>query len=246
VIIVSALTYVSHPNGYEIYIKDEIDFEQQDSGAIEIIIAHLIDYLQKNFPKFNQSTGSLGTDVRFTYGYPQDESVEIMLPAIAVSTRDDEHYQDSMGYIQYYNEETGDIAHGVQVRTTIEFDIWANSTREKAFIQGVLINMIHSGMVNNLLRFRGIQVAEFVRSIPRGYDQTDRVLQFHTHQIGSDEIFRQVMEFDFIFDHRLIWDFETPEGDLPYAIKQIIMGVNDTILTTSENRTRQATKLFIS
>lgn len=245
-IIVSALTYVSHPNGYEIYIKDEINFKKQDSGAIEIIIAHLIDYLQKNYPKFNQSENSTGSEVMFTYGYPQDSSVEINLPAIAVSTRDDEHYMDSMGYIQYYNEETGDISHGIQMRTTIEFDIWANSTREKAYIQGILIDMIHSGMANNLLRFRGIQVAEFVRSIPRGYDQTDRVLQFHTHQIGSDEIFRQVMEFDFIFDHRLIWDFETPEGGLAYAIKQIVTDVNGAIFTSNEGRTRQAIKIFIS
>ncbi len=241
----SALTYISHPNGYEIYLKDEINFEEQDSGLTELIIAHLIDYLQDEFPKFMQSVGSLGTEVMFTYGYPQDVSVEIMLPAIAISTRDDEHYQDSMGYIQYYNKDTGDIAHGIQVRTTIEFDIWANSTREKAFIQGILVNMIHAGMVNNLLRFRGIQVAEFVRSIPRGYDQTDRVLQFHTHQIGSDEIFRQVMEFDFIFDHRLIWDFPSP-NELVHAIKQIITDVNGAILTSNESRARQATKIFIS
>ncbi len=242
---VSALTYISHPNGYEIYIKDDVNFERTDSAPIELIIAHLIDYLQTYYPKFNQSTSSGGTEVMFTYGYPQDSSIEINLPAIAISTRDDEHFQDSMGYIQYYNEDTGDIVKGIRMRTTIEFDIWANNPREKAFIQGILINMIHAGIVNNLLRFRGVQVAEFVRSIPRGYDQTDRVLQFHTHQIGSDEIFRQVMEFDFIFDHRLIWDFETP-NELIYAIKQIITDVNGAILTSNESRSRLASKVFIS
>jgi len=242
---VSALTYISHPNGYEIYLKDDIQSEQQDSGAIELIIAHLIDYLQSSFPKFKQSTNSGGTEVTFTYGYPQDKSMEINLPAVAISTRDDEHYQDSMGYIQYYDNKTGDIVYGIRASPTIEFDIWSNNPREKAFIQGILLNMLHAGIVNGELRFRGIQTCEFVRSIPRGYDQTDRVLQFHTHQIGSDEIFRQVMEFDFIFDHRLIWDFETP-NELVYAIKQIITNVDGAILTSTENRSRQSTMVLIS
>lgn len=241
----SALTYIAHPNGYQIYLRDDIQFEGQDSGAIELIIAHLIDYLQTQFPKFNQSSDSSGTEVTFTYGYPNDSSIEFNLPAVAISTRDDEHFQDSMGYIQYFNKETGDTAYGLRVKATIEFDIWARNMREKAFIQGILVNMLHSGMVNNLLRFRGIQTCEFVRSIPRGYDQTDRVLQFHTHQIGSDEIFRQVMEFDFIFDHRLIWDFPSP-NELIYAIKQIVMNVDGAILTSYENRARQASKVFIS
>lgn len=241
----SALTYISHPNGYEIYLKDDIDQEANDSGAIELIIAHLIDYLTTEFPKFNQSSLSTGTIATFTYDYPQDISLEEALPVVAISTRDDEHYQDSMGYIQYYNQDTGEIVYGVQIRTTIQFDIWARSPREKAFIQGVLINMIHAGIVNYNLRHRGVQVAEFVRSIPRGYDQTDRVLQFHTHQIGSDEIFRQVMEFDFIFDHRLIWDFPSP-NELIYAIKQIITDINGAIFTSYESRSRQATKVLIS
>jgi len=244
VIIVSALTYISHPTGYEIYLKDNIPYQTKDSGAIELIIAHLIDYLSNEFPNFKQSVKG-GTEVMFSYGYPQDSSMEINLPIVAVSTRDDEHYQDSMGYIQYYNEETGDIAYGVQVRTTIEFDIWGRSPREKAFIQGILLNMLHVGMINYKLRHRGIQVIEFVRSIPRGYDQTDRVLQFHTHQIGSDEIFRQVMEFDLIFDHRLIWDFPSP-NELVYAIKQIIVDVNGAIYTSTESRARQASKVLIS
>jgi len=242
---VSALTYISHPNGYEIYLKDNIPNQTEDSGAIELIIAHLIDYLQSEFPKFKMSSTSSGTDVSFTFDYPQDKSLEIMLPVIAISTRDDEHYQDSMGYIQHYNKETGDISYGIQIKTTIQFDIWSRNPREKAFIQGVLLNMLHAGMVNFNLRHRGVQVIEFVRSIPRGYDQTDRVLQFHTHQIGSDEIFRQVMEFDFIYDHRLIWDFTTP-NELVYAIKQIITDINGAILTSIESRSRQASKVLIS
>jgi len=243
--IVSSLTYITHPNGYQIYLKDNIDFEAHDGGAMELIIAHIIDYLSTNFPLIKQSANSVGTDVMFTYGYPQDSSIEINLPAIAISTRQDEHYQDSMGYVQYYNKDTGEIVKGLQVMATIEFDIWARDQREKAFIQGVLINMLHAGMVNNNLRFRGIQVIEFDTSIPRGYDQTDRVLQFHTHQIGSDEIYRQVMYFDFTFDHRLIWDFESP-SELVYAIKQIITDINGAILTSNENRTRQAMKIYIS
>lgn len=244
-ITVSALTYISHPNGYEIYLRDNISFEPHNGGAIELLISHLIDYLQTNFPKIKQSASSLGTDVTFTYAYPQDSSMEINLPTIAISTRQDEHYQDSMGYIQFYNKETGEIVKGIQMVATIEFDIWARDQREKAFIQGVLTNMLHAGMVNNALRFRGIQVIEFDTSIPRGYDQTDRVLQFHTHQIGSDEIFRQVMYFEFTFDHRLIWDFESP-SELVYAIKQIITNVNGAILTSNENRARQAMKIYIS
>ena len=240
-----SFTYTSHPNGYQIYLRDDINFELSDSGAIELIISHLIDYLQDEFPKFKQSEGSSGSQITFTYGYPQDSNIEINLPAIAVGTRDDEHFQDSMGYIQYVNEETGDVAYGIRVRATIEFDIWARSQRQKAFIQGILINMIHAGIVNNNLRLRGIQTAEFVRSIPRGYDQTDRVLQFHTHQIGSDEIFRQVMEFDFEFDHRLVWEFPTT-NPLIYAIKQIIVDVNGAILTFNESRARQGTKVLIS
>ena len=244
-IIVSALTYISHPNGYEIYLKDNIANERNDGGAIQLIIAHLIDYLTNEFPKFEQSINSSGTDVSFSYDYPQDSSIEINLPIIAISTRDDEHYQDSMGYIQYYNEDTGEIVYGLQIRTAIQFDIWARSPREKAFVEGILINMLHAGMVNYNLRHRGVQVIEFVRSIPRGYDQTDRVLQFHTHQIGSDEIFRQVMEFDFTYDHRLIWDFQSP-NELIYAIKQIITDINGAILTSYESRSRQASKVFIS
>jgi len=242
---VSALTYISHPNGWEIYLKDNIANEEHDSGAIELIIAHLIDYLTTEFPKFRQSSTSTGTDVTFLFDYSQDSSLEANLPLIAISTRDDEHYQDSMGYIQYYDENSGDISYGIQVKTTIQFDIWAKDPRQKAFIQGILLNMLHAGMVNNRLRQRGIQVIEFVRSIPRGYDQTDRVLQFHTHQIGSDEVFRQVMEFDFIYDHRLIWDFESP-NELIYAIKQIIVDINGAITTSYESRVKQASKVLIS
>lgn len=240
----SNLTYISHPTGYEIYIKNIIQNEEQKSGAIELVIAHLIDYLTQEFPNFKQSSTG-GTHVTFTYSYPQDVSLEYLLPVVALSTRDDEHYQDSMGYIQYYNKYTGDVAYGVQIRTTIEFDIWARSPREKAFIQGILLNMLHAGFVNNKLRFRGLQSCEFVRSIPRGYDQTDRVLQFHTHQIGSDEIFRQIMEFDFIYDSRLIWDFANP-GGLVYAIRHIITDIGDDQFNIRDNVAIQSTKILIS
>jgi len=248
IVVTSNLFYITNPTGYAIYLQDNIEFAERNSGGVELLIAHLIDYLNTYFPKFKQTAGSTGTSVTFTFGYPQDSTIEINLPIIAISSRDDEHFIDSAGYIQAdVLADDGDIVYGVQYKPTLEIDIWARDTREKAFIQGILINMLHAGIANGLLRQRGIQVIEFTRSIPRGYDQADRVLQFHTHQIGSDEIFRQVLEFDFTFDHRLIWDFTDPNSStVAYAIRQIIMGVNEETQNLYSNVKGQSTIVYIA
>jgi len=212
--------YEYNPSTHNIYIQDNVNNIQWNAGSSELLIAHLINYLRDNFPLFKFSPTSSGTQLNFSYTFPDDVNLEVQAPVVLLQVKSDDHYQDSMGYVQGIN--SGEFLYGYRNNPIIEFDVWATSEREKRYIEGMLPNLLHGGIVNRELRYRGVQAVEFVRSVPRGYDQTDRVLQFHTHIVGSDELFRQLMEFSFTYDHRIAWASNNPQSKV-YAIRQIVV-----------------------
>jgi len=215
--------YQSDPATHNIYLQDNVDNIQWNAGSQELLIAHLINYLREEFPLYKFSPTSSGTQINFSYMFPDDANLEVQAPVVLLQIKSDDHYQDSMGYVQ--GENNGEFLYGYRNNPLVEFDIWATSEREKRFIQGLLFNLLHGGIVNRQLRYRGIQAVEFRRSVPRGYDQTDRVLQFHTHIVGSDEIYRQLVEMNFTFDHRVGWASNSPhnpQGKV-YAIREVKM-----------------------
>ena len=148
----SSLFYTTDPREYNIYLKDNVFFEVQNNAPVDLLVAHIIDYLNLEFPRYKMTTGSSGSQVTFVYGYPEDKNIKFRLPAIAIETRDEDHYQDSMGYIQYYNEDTGDWARGVNMKVTLQFDVWAENTMERQYIQDILLNALHGGIIDLSLR----------------------------------------------------------------------------------------------
>jgi len=213
--------YVADPDTQNIYLQDNVDNVQWNAGSQELIIAHLINYLRNEFPLFKFSPTSSGTQINFSYMFPDDINIEVQAPVVLLQVKSDDHYQDSMGYVHGVAGD-GKVLYGYRNNPLIEFDVWATSEREKRFIQGMLFNALHGGIINHTLRHRGIQTVEFVRSVPRGYDQTDRVLQFHTHIVGSDEIYRQLVEMTFTYDHRVVFPTNDPQSEV-YAIRQVSM-----------------------
>lgn len=197
--------YLSEPSSQNrTYLHDLINNLPRNTGMIDVVIAQLVNLLREEFQDFEASyPEGDGTTTEFYFRFP-NKNMEVNLPGIFLSSRDSKNYMDSMGFIQSYNKNTGEIIHGMRGEPIIEFDIWARNDREKGIIEGILINFLNSKIVDDTLLFLGIQNIRYVRSTPRGYDQTDRVLQFHTHQIGSDDVFRQVSEFQIDFDHQLV------------------------------------------
>ena len=233
-------TYTSNKSSYGIYIKDDIDGVARDTGYTDLVIAHLVTYLRDNFPLFAASSNSAGTTTSFFSSFPEDKNLEVTLPAIVMDVRSDDYIADSIGFVQHFVQETGEIIYGLESNIVLELDIWANNQREKKVLQGLLINQFHAGMITQELRRRGIRNIKFIRSVPRGYDQTDRVLQFHTHQLKSDDIFRQVMEFEIQFDHQIVIAFAEN-----YLISQVIFseesGDTPAVISFVNNNTFQLT-----
>ena len=239
----SSLIYASEPATLNTYIVDTVDDTVRNAGSYDMLVVHLIDFLRTNFPKFKQSSTSSGTSIDFHYTYPEDRSMEWTVPAVFIDIKDDYHEIDSIGYVQA--EVDGENIYVFRVIANVEFDIWANSSRQKKIIAGVLYNLLHSGIIDFTLRRKGIQFIKYRRSVPRGYDQTDRVLQFHTHQLGSDEIYRDVVEIDIGFDHRIVWLANDPQGTI-YSIKNINLDIDGEDWSLVDNLARQEVTLDIA
>lgn len=235
------MSFQSNIEVYQNYPRDDINADPLNSGDVNLVVEQLLDYLETHFPTYNLSSGSAGTAINFMYGYPEDQTLEIKIPVVVIDVRDDDNFVDSMGYLQYYNEDTGTFVRGIRYSSVIELDIWARNPREKKFIEGLLINYLHAGIASQDLIYRGIHELNFVRSIPRGFDETDRVLQFHTHILGNIPVFRQVMEFNVQFESQLVFPSGLdPEENAPPVIQVVDENVDlDETMNYFENVVKQ-------
>jgi len=165
-----------------------------DGGAIDTLMSNIIYYLQNEFGLIEYSTEA-GEEVNFYTYFPFEDTV---LPSVVLeptNTKLDINWVGGVGFVQ-----EGLPKHTLRGEVDITFDVLARSEREKYSISGTLLNVLFRGLFDAKLSRSGIKHIKFKRSINRGFDQADRVLQFHSHGISSDLLFRELVTFTFIFD----------------------------------------------
>lgn len=174
------------------YIKD---YTKGDGGPIDSLMTNILFYLQNNFETIQFSDAHAGSIVNF-YAYFPFEKLE--LPSVILEPTTIEMNINWVGGIGFQQE--GEGRNTLRAEVDVTFDVMARTEREKYSISGTLANVLYRGLFNNVLSKAGIKHIAFKRSVSRGFDQADRVLQFHSHAIASDLIFRELVTFTFVFD----------------------------------------------
>lgn len=174
------------------YIKD---YTKGDGGPIDTLMTNILFYLQNNFKTIQFSDAAAGSTVNFYAYFPFQD---LDLPSVILEPTTIELNINWVGGIGFQQEGKG--RNTLRGEVDITFDIMARTEREKYSISGTLANVLYRGLFNNVLSKVGIKHMSFQRSVSRGFDQADRVLQFHSHSITSDLIFRELVTFQFVFD----------------------------------------------
>ena len=201
------------------YIKD---VQSGDGGMVDTLLSIIMKYLNNNLAKFKQSNTSSGTSVTLFQYVPQ---ANVDIPSVVLEATNVSTNINWIGGI--YRQEEGKNLNTLRGEIEVTFDVFARNSREKNSISGWVSNALYRGLFDMELRKNGIRHIEFIRSVDRGYDQADRVLQFHTHSPSSEMIFRQLMTFKFIFDW-IITPRSDDGWDTTYYIKTIGMDINNT------------------
>lgn len=115
------------------------------------------------------------------------------LPAVAVY--EETHISQPVGIGGYIGGNGNKRAE--QYRVGITFDIWARDTREREVIAGILSRFIFEHKWGGLPSIGIIDIMD-KGTRTRGFDLTDRILQFHSHQLTN--IFRRLMSFDALME----------------------------------------------
>jgi len=165
-----------------------------DGGPIDTLMTNVLYYLQQDFGDIQYSTAS-GETINFYSYFPSED---LVLPSVVLEPTNGKLSIVWVGGIGFAQE--GVPKFTLRGEVDITFDVMARSEREKYSISGTLTNVLYRGLFNANLSKMGIKDIKFKRSINRGFDQADRVLQFHSHGISSDLIFRDLVTFTFIFD----------------------------------------------
>jgi len=174
------------------YIKD---YTKGDGGPIDSLMTNILYYLQNNFKTIQFSDAAAGSTVNFYAYFPFEK---LVLPSVILEPTDIEMNINWVGGIGFQQE--GEGRNTLRAEVDVTFDVMARNEREKYSISGTLANVLYRGLFNNILSKVGIKHITFKRSVSRGFDQADRVLQFHSHAITSDLIFRELVTFTFTFD----------------------------------------------
>ena len=211
------------------YIKDVQD---GDGGMIDTLISILMNYLNNNMAKFKQSATSTGATVTLFQSFPFDD---FTIPSVVVEATNVRTDVNWVGGI--YCEEEGKNLNTVRGEVEVTFDMFGRNSREKNSISGWVTNTLYRGLWDMELRKNGIRHMEFIRSVDRGYDQADRVLQFHTHSPSSEIIFRQLVTYRFIFD----WVI-TPRSDEGWSTPNYIKTIG---VDTNEEGEQEYTQLVV-
>ena len=193
-----------------------------DGGAIDTLMSNVLYYLQNEFGLIEYSTEA-GESVNFYSYFPFEDTV---LPSVVLeptNSKIDINWVGGVGFVQ-----EGLPKHTVRGEVDITFDVMARNEREKYSISGTLLNVLFRGMFDAKLSKSGIKHIKFKRSINRGFDQADRVLQFHSHGISSDLLFRELVTFTFIFDWIITYPTETYNDNF---INEIDTSTDETTLT---------------
>jgi len=174
------------------YIRD---IQGGDGGPIDTLLATITVYINENLAKFKQSEASTGTSVTVFQYFPQQG---FDIPSIVLEAT---NVQNDINWIgSVYTTEEDKKVRTIRANIDVTFDVFGRNTREKNAMSGWLQNALFRGLYDGELTKHGIRHIEFVRSVDRGYDQADRVLQFHTHSVSADIIFRQLVTYRFVFD----------------------------------------------
>jgi len=129
------------------------------------------------FPAYRARSDELGRYWKLTG--------EVSFPAVGIDI------------INQYREEAGvGMIVGLDIKATrhvleIEFDIWGRSNKERASVKG-RIQSLFEKLRFNLMDRGFIDISE-VRSKPMGYDETDRIMQFHSTQLNEMLRYKLVM-----------------------------------------------------
>jgi len=174
------------------YIKD---YTKGDGGVIDTLVTNITYYLQNAFKTIQFSDAAAGSDVNF-YAYFPFQNLD--LPAVVLEPTNIKLDINWVGGIGF--QEAGKEKYTLRGEVDVTFDVMARNEREKYSISGSLANVLYRGIFNNDFSKMGVRHMSFQKSINRGFDQADRVLQFHSHILSQDLIFRELVTFKFVFD----------------------------------------------
>ena len=166
-----------------------------DGGIIDNLLSSILKYLKNNVKSFSLSDGNY-TDIEFVLYFPYDKFES--LPMVAIDVTNSKIKPSFIGGITYVDDLNTPIP---TVRGDVEvvFDVIARNSRQKEAIVGVISNALYRGLYDGSLTKYGILNIFFNRSINRGMEQADKVLQFHTHQLITDTVFRHILDYTFSF-----------------------------------------------
>lgn len=154
------------------------------------VIIRLVDHLTKNLEGIK-----FGGDLAMGRIIMEDGNEAILtalnadqLPAVAVYEETSEYMRVGIGQ---YIDEKGRLR-AIRFKSSIVFDIWATNSYQREFTSSVLTNYFFSDDFD----MRKIGFIDFREDSTRfrGFDLTDRILQFHSHQITN--IIRRLLYYN--------------------------------------------------
>jgi len=172
-----------------------IDTMKGDGGPIDTLLGYILSYLQENFAGFSLSDGNQ-TSVKFVLYFTYDKFDT--LPMVAIDVVSSDMQPMFIGAVSHVDD-TNTPLRTMAGKVYVIFDVIARNSREKDAIVGFLSNVLYRGLYDGTLREKGILNVEFIRSVNRGMEQSDKVLYLHSHQLISDTIFRHLVEYRFDF-----------------------------------------------
>lgn len=113
-------------------------------------------------------------------------------------------------------------SHGIKraqmIDATLTFDVWARDSKERERASGIISGYIFDKLLDKI-RALGFLQFQDQSTRSRGFDLTDRILQFHSHQLTN--VWRRLIDFDVVFER--IYKEEPVEG----IIEQIHVNMYD-------------------
>lgn len=204
------------------------------NSNVNTLIQRLVEYLQDNIllqqSSYAYSTGSTAgsrntKQVYITADFPADFydddgtlRYRSDLPAIAVSMYEGGAANSGLGTI-VGTDKSGRRVLGMYGNFQVELDIWAISPKQRDMIASEIMRLMWRKR-RTVARNLGIQEILMTEMGERGFDLTDRILQYQSHQITK--VWRRLLTFRIITE---IYEIAEDDcSDFTYDIIEISLG----------------------
>lgn len=126
------------------------------------------------------------------------------LPAVILSMYDGSSTRAGSGDVIGHSPD-GRVIRALKNRYIVQFDVWARTPQQRDFIGGRLVNIVFKQR-HTVARNLGIEEINLRSFGERGFDLTDRILQYQSHQITK--VWRRLLEFDIISENYFMDEVE--------------------------------------